>query len=362
MTDSPSPLDFQVVRLASRADLPSDQREELHQAVDEGPSWVHVLGLARAHGVLPLLDAHLGDTMPAEPAAALHQNVKRSAIRVLFLASEMATLARSFREAEVPFLVMKGPSMAQAYGGTSRRPYVDNDLLIRRRDFDRVERVLTEAGFRRRQRTGLKKSLYLLVHGEYTFSRAKGSMVSTVDVHTRLLPFGFAFDGPFEALQERSRAISVAGEDVPALGWEDLYLTLAVNALKDQWGRLRLASDFAEVAGMITDWPALLARARAGQCLRATHLAILVSANEVGASYPPAVMERAQADRAAVRLARIVAARLRESHERVVMRSRDRIQFNALATDRLSGQARYLWYATVRRATQWYVDPNAGPA
>lgn len=358
MTDAPSPLDFRVVRLAARAELTPERRRELDRAVAEGPTWTHVLRLGQVHGVLPLLDAHLGDAMPPEPAAALHQHVKRSAIRVLFLASEMAALARTFQDAQISYLVMKGPSMAQAYGGTSRRPYVDNDLLIRREDFDRAEQVLTASGFRRRLRTGLKKALYLLVHGEYTFARVQGAMTSTVDVHTRLLPFGFAFDGPFEVLLERSRAMTVAGEEVPALGWDDLYLTLAVNALKDQWGRLRLASDFAEVAGMVADWSALLTRAKAGRCLRATRLAVLVSANELGAEYPPHVLEEARADWRAVRLARLVATRLREAHERPVMPSGQRFAFNALATDGPRGQGRYLWYATVRRATQWYADPS----
>lgn len=357
MTD-PTPLDFEVVRLAARSGLSDERRRALHAAVARGPSWEGVLGLARAHGVLPLVDAHLGEAMPADAAAALHRAVRRSSIRVLFLASEMASLARALRAAGVPFLVMKGPSMAEAYGGVARRPYVDNDVLVRRRDFGAVERVLLEAGFSREERAGLRLSAYLHVHGEYTFARRAGELASAVDVHTRLLPFGFAFDGPFGALERRSRPVTVAGEAVPALGWTDLFLTLSVNALKDQWGRLRLATDFAEVAGMVEDWDELLARAAEGQCLRATHLAVLVSEREVGAAFPPAVLAAARADRRAVRLARAASARLRESHERHVMRSRDRLLFNVLAPDGLRGQARYAWYTAVRRATEWYVDPK----
>ena len=356
---SPTPLDFEVVRLAARATLSDERRRALDAAVARGPSWEGVLWLARAHGVLPLVDAHLGGAMPPEATAAVHEAVRQSAIRVLFLASEMASLARALQDEGVPFLVMKGPSMAEAYGGTARRPYVDNDVLVRREDFGAVDRVLRRTGFDREERAGLRLDLYLHVHGEYTFARRRGALTSAVDVHTRLLPFGFAFDGPFGALRERARPVVVAGEAAPALGWTDLFLTLSVNALKDQWGRLRLATDFAEVATCVEDWDELLERAAEGQCLRATHLAVLVSEREVGAAFPPHVLASAQADRRAVRLAEAASARLREAHELRVMPSRDRALFNVLAPDGVRGQARYAWYTAVRRATEWYVDPDS---
>jgi hypothetical protein len=355
---SPSPLDFEVVRLLARSRLSDERRAALDAAVARGPSWTHVVELARAHSVVPLLDAHLREAMPADAAAAVHKAVRRYSIRVLFLAAEMAALTRAFRDAGVPFLVMKGPTMAEAYGSTARRPYVDNDVLVRREDFAAVERVLVEAGFTQRERTDRQQAGYLHVHGETSFARRTGGLVSMVDVHTRLLPLGFAFDGPFEALHSRSRPVAVAGEEAPALGWTDLFLTLSVNALKDQWARLRLATDFAEVAALIGDWDELLERAAQGQCLRATYVAVLVSAREVGAEYPPRVLAAARADRRAGRLAEAAGARLREAHERPVMRSRDRVLFNVLAPDGLRGQARYAWYTAVRRATEWYVDPD----
>ena len=352
-----SPLEFEVVRLAARSALSDERRRALEAAVARGPSWEGVLGLARAHGVLPLVDVHLGKAMPPEAADAVHRAVRQYVVRVLFLSSEMAQLSRALRAEGVPFLVMKGPSMAEAYGGMARRPYVDNDVLVRPEDFGAVERVLCGAGFARGARTGARLATYLHVHGEYTFSRRAGGLTSAVDVHTRLLPFGFAFDGPFDELERRARPVVVAGEAVPALGWTDLFLTLSVNALKDQWGRLRLATDFAEVAQMVEDWDGLLERAARGQCLRATHLAVLVSAREVGAAYPARVLASARADRRAVRLADAASARLREADERRVMRSRDRVLFNVLAPDGVRGQARYAWYTAVRRATEWYVDP-----
>lgn len=346
---------FEVVRLAARAALTDGRRQALDRAVAQGPDWADVVRLGAAHRLLPQLDAHLAEAMPGDVAAAVHGEVRRQAFHVLFLASEMGRLAHSFRAAGVPFLVMKGPSMAEAYGGTARRPYVDNDVLVRRSDFARVERVLLDAGFGERKRTRAQQSGYLYINGEYSFGRVGGAAPSSVDVHTRLLPMGFAYDGPFDALVGRSRSVNVAGEEVPALEWGDLFLTLAVNALKDQWNRLRLATDFAEVARMVGDWDGLLVRAAKGQCLRAVYLAVLVSSEEVGAEYPTPVLEAARADRRAVYLSRMISKTLRQAHKLTAMGGRDRVLLNVLAPDGVRGQVRYAWYVALRRATEGYV-------
>lgn len=356
-------LAYEIVRLAAHPALTDRRRQDLDAAVAQRPSWPDVVRLASFHRVAPLLDAHLSDHLPPKLGGALRAEVRRWAVHVLFLSTEMSAIARSFAAAGVPFLVMKGPSMAEAYGSTARRPYVDNDILIRRTDFPQVERLLLNAGFSERKQSDRQQAGYLHVHGEYTFGRVVGTQPSTVDVHTRLLPVGFAFDGPFDALVRRSRPVDIAGTGVPVLGWTDLFLTLAVNALKDQWNRLRLASDFAAVGGMIDDWDELLDRAARGQCLRATHVAVLVSEAEVGAAYPPRVLDSARADRRAVYLAGKVRVRLRHVHEQDVMGEWDRMLFNAIAPDGLRGQLRYLGYVAFRRMTEFYVRPqNEEPA
>ena len=143
------------------------------------------------------------------------------------------------------------------------------------------------------------------------------------------------------------------------LGWDDLFLALSVNALKDQWDRLRLATDLAEVATRVGDWDRIAADAARFRCLRALNLAVLVAAGEVAGAFPEAVLRRARQDGRARALAAHVGASLAASdagHEASV---RDRVRLNLLVQDGVRGQLRYVGYAAARRVTERWVDPGA---
>ena len=349
MPTPPSSVAYEVVRLASRAALSESRAGRLREAAEQIRDWQEVYDTGVHHRTLPLLYTHVRSWAPDEVAETLRRYVHRRTMNVLFLSAEMARIARRLDEAGVPFLTFKGPSLAEAYGGSARRPFVDNDLLISPSDFGVVTDLLVELGFSRRKRSPLRQAGYLQIHGEYTFGRSVGPMVSTVDVHTRLVPIGYPYHGPFEALHARSRPLEIAGVEVPTFSWGDTLLALAVNALKDQWNRLRLASDLAETSRFVDDWPALVERARQTRCLRALRVGMLVSAETVDAVYPDSVLEEARRDVRAGRLARRVLDRLPLAHEEPVMTGSDRLRFTLMAPDGVRGQAQYLAYVGLRR-------------
>ena len=286
--------EFHLIRLAARATLDSARATSFLKACKRPLDWSQVLGLAVYHRLVPLLHAHLRDhgEAPAHVLDALHDEVHQSSVRVLFLSSEMARIARQFESDRLPYLVLKGPSLAEAYGSVAKRPFVDNDLLVRRQDFDRAARALVGLGFRGRAQSDRQQAGTLLVHGEDTFERMAGGARSAADVHTRLVPFGFSYDPPFEDLSRRARTITAAGENIPVLSWGDLFLTLSVNALKDQWDRLRLATDLAEVAPFVRNWDDVSERAGRLGSLRALHMAVLIASDELGGEFPTSILLR----------------------------------------------------------------------
>lgn len=358
----PSPsAEYETVRLAARAHLTAERARAL-DGLAAGPlDWEEVLRLGAFHKTLPLLHAHLRrhPDVPDNVTAALLRRARRAAASVLFLSSEMAQIADRLEADDVPYLVLKGPSLSDAYGGLANRPFVDNDLLVRREDFGRVEASLLALGFSERKRSDVQQSRYLSVHGEYTFGRSVGPFGSTVDVHTRLVHAGYSYAPPLERLRRRSRPITVAGATVPALGWDDLFLALSVNALKDQWDRMRLASDIGAVAECVADWPAVLRMAERGRVLRAVHLAVLLAADLVDGAFPAGVLARARADGRAVSLAAFVQRTMAAGGTQESMSGLDRARLNLGVQDGLRGQLRYSGYAAVRRATERWVTPHA---
>lgn len=352
------------MRLIARADLAPEAVADLRRLGAGDVDWERVLVLGAYHRLLPLLHAHLKahlpDLVPDREMAALGVHVRTSAVQSLFLSAEMGRITEAFAERSIPLLVLKGPSLAEAYGGIAKRPFVDNDLLVRHKDFGRVEQALFDLGFKSRKRSQRQMEGYLFIHREYTFGRAEGDLVSTVDVHTCVAPLGYTYEGAFDGLHQRARDLTIGGQLVRVFGWEDLFLVLCVNALKDQWNLLRLASDLAEAGTMVEDWDLVEALARDEKSLRAYRLGVLVAADELGAPFPGAVVAQARTDPRAAELADRVRAHFPIAHEERVLEGRERAHLVLQAQDGIGGRARYLSYVALRRLTESWVTPRVG--
>ena len=347
----PASPEFDLVRLAARGELSHARAQRLGEAASADLDWAEVLRLGAYHKTLPLLHAHLREhpALPAEAREFLLVRMRAASRHALFLLAEMARIGERFAREDIPYVILKGPSLTDAYGGLTKRPFVDNDVLIDPESFPHAERVLLDLDFRERKRSEIQQRGYLYVHGEYTFGREANGLGSTVDVHTRLAPFGYGYAPRVGELLGHAREVTVAGAKVPAPSWEDSFLALSVNALKDQWDRLRLAVDIAQVAACVTDWDHVLRAARRSGVARATRVSVLLAADAVEAAFPPEVLRSARADRRATDLARRVLAGWTDAgHVPSVL---DRAKLTLLVQDGLLGQMRYAGYTVVRRAT-----------
>lgn len=361
----PSP-ESAVLKLAAKATFGDGDAAALADHVARGLNWQGLYTDVMRHGLMARLYARLTTSVQVPPPGdgyarlmqSLHHAVTPYTALTLFLTAEMRALAEILDRVSLPYLVLKGPSLAEAYGGLGYRPFVDNDLLIRREDFERADAALSAAGWAREPRSRARLRTYLYIHGEVTFSRHAIGQTSTLDVHTALVPPGMSYRESFDDLHTRAQRILVAGASVPALSWEDLLIALAVNGLKDQWRRLRLVSDVAAVATMVTDWSAVEARAEAAGSLRTLHVALLLADREAASPPPAPVLERAAADAQAVRLAEWVGATLHRPANDHVQTFADRTRLYLRSQDHWTGGARYVSFVAFRRLTEWFVDPK----
>ena len=349
--------------MCARASLTDAAASAVESIVRDGSfDWDLAISIANAHKVIPLLHANLvdcaQDAVPDTHLQILRVTSRARVMHVLMLTAEMAAIGERLREAKIPVLVLKGPSLSSAYGGVALRPFVDNDILIRRSDFERADQLLLKMGFQRKDRGSLQKAGYLLVHGEYTFGRMIGNLISTVDLHTNVLPVGYAYNESLDALQGRGRSLELAGSTFTALSWPDLLLALCVNALKDQWMNLRLATDIAEVATCIDDWDVVMTRAKRMRSLRVVKVALLIAHHAVGADIPDRILQACRDDARAVRLASWVEGRFATYSMNDSLTGRERVRLNMNVQDGIIGRLRYIGYAGIRRVTESFIDPK----
>lgn len=317
------------------------------------PDWPRLLDLAHRHGVLPLVQAALpalAEPPPSVTVQGLRQATLGETMRSLALQSEAVRLTGLLDEAGIPFLILKGLALQDAYGSIALRPFVDNDVLVHPAAFKALEALLVrEGGYVREQRRAWQKRGYLFVHGQYTFGRFVGEAMHTLDVHTSVMPFGYRYSEDFESLRERSRAAAVKAAKIPVLSWEDQIVVLCVNGLKDRWNRLRLVADLVAVASKVTDWDRVVQIARRASSLSSVLLGMTLAEDLLRYPAPPRL---GRASPQILGLARELSVRLRADDPARPMTEWERVRLYLLGQDNAAARARYVAYTLVRRATE----------
>ncbi len=271
------------------------------------------------------------------------------------LCAELSRLAARLDAAELPFVVLKGVAVHDAYGALSLRPSVDNDLLVHPDDFGALERILVETGYARPHRTPREKRAYLFVHGQYTFRRQHGAHRLSVDAHTRVMPFGYRYSEDVAALRTRGRTLRVDGAEVRVPSWEDLVVILCTNGLKDLWQRLRLVADLVAVSGQVSDWGAVADLAERSSCRAQVSLGLALVEDLFERPLPAPF---ASPDAQVRRLALLLSGQLRGAPADT--RVADRVRLFLSAQDDTRSRLRYVLYTALRRASETLTRPG-GP-
>lgn len=142
-----------VYRLLARcARLPSaGSGRALAQAAASVRDWTSALARAEAHGVAPLLHAHLtaaGVALPRDADRALRALVLRHRLMARVRGRALREVLAAFGAAGVPVVVLKGAALAHLlYPAPYLRPMHDLDLLVAPADALRAQRLLADRGF-----------------------------------------------------------------------------------------------------------------------------------------------------------------------------------------------------------------------
>ncbi|MFN3596569.1 MAG: nucleotidyltransferase family protein [Rubricoccaceae bacterium] len=361
---------FEVLQLAFTHAFGDAERARLDALLARDVDWSVLPSVATYHGLEALLYTRLAlradlASDAAAPAAAaaldrLRSTAHAQAAGTLMLLSELAHVAARLDEAGIPFIVLKGPALAEAYGDTARRPFVDNDLWVRREDFDAAEQAIKAIGYSHAVRTPTRRRTYLNVHAQYTYSRWRGAALCTLDLHRGVVPFGFAYRVPFSDVLARARTMSVFGRAVRVPSREDLLVILGYQGFKSFWGRLKYIVDYAQVAQSGLDWARAEAIAAAAGSRRVFLLGALLASDLLACTVPPHLLAEARADERIRKVVREVERRIHASIRGELVNLGPRVRLSMAVQDDAAGALRYLGYAAFRRLTERFIERTEG--
>jgi hypothetical protein len=229
--------------------------------------------------------------------ATLRAGYREAAASHLSISAELGAVAQVLEGLPYPWLVLKGPVLAElAYGDVGLRQYGDLDLLTSRAGFGRVLVAIEHAGGR------LLEANWPLMkrigRGEMMLRLPQGGLG---DLHWDLV-CDFAprarFAVPTDELLERAVPAQLSGTNVKVLEPTDQVLHLCLHGALAGGHQLVWLKDIERaVASSLPDWDALVDRARRYRLGLVCALMLQRARSVLGAEVPSAVIGDLAPDR-----------------------------------------------------------------
>lgn len=319
-----------VLLLCARQDFTPGHQEEV-QALCRGREmpWSGIAKTAARHGVLPIVGANLRRcelVLPQGFAERLELAILENAAVKERDAARLADGLVRLREVELEAMLLKGTALALCV--------YDEPWVTTSRDIDLVLRP--GPGWKKGENgeKEVRRSLY------------KSGVECDLREHHDVTMNG-VLPVRFERIWAEARPVSFRGADAWVMSPEDLLISLAINACRKRFFRLKGLFDLAESVGRLRDldWSRLAALAREGHCEGIVYTGLLVTRETLGCALPDDVLEELGVSRTRARL-------LRSLLTRFVRKA----GLAALAADegaRSPNSAMLLSYASFRPAEAW---------
>jgi Uncharacterised nucleotidyltransferase len=259
-----------------------------------GSSASQVGNAAAEHGVTNLLYLSTRGVEDLDPelrsllGTVYHLNLTHH-MKVI---GELTAMSSALDAAQIPFMVVKGPVLAEVvYPRNDLRAYGDLDLVIPRRSFGDAITTLLESGCDMVDRNWrvIRREMRGQVHMTARFG-------TSADVHWHLINrssvrHSFAID--MDSLFDRARTVSLDGPNVLTLDPQDTLLQLAVHAALSGGAKLAWLKDIDRAAAdPDLDWDELVRRARTWRVGEVAAVSLRRSAQLLGAPVPAEVTDQ----------------------------------------------------------------------
>lgn len=215
-----------ILALCSR-DLGHDvMYSRLEQALvsfqDQGVSWKHLIHEAEKQGVAPLLYKHIRSldfTIPDSARRLLQSLYLRNRRSNTIRNKVVSEIVRAYDLEKIDVLLVKGIALCNfGYSEIGLRPMRDVDLLVKKVDLVKAERILSELGYMPALDHDIPNDYYHLV----PMGKTIDGLPVSIELHHNLLPFHPQYPlWPLEKSYSTAWEFEIHGTRARTLGLED---------------------------------------------------------------------------------------------------------------------------------------------
>ena len=349
--------EIELLVCCATTELYDPARIRIAEILNSPLDWNEVINRAAEHAIVPLVGRNLkqySELIPLEVLERLRVLVYRTNIHNLHLASELTRLTNLMDENGIISLPFKGPVLAtEMYGDLARRQFSDLDILVLKKDFQRVKDLLLRNGLVPLVgRTLAQEAAYLNAQRRYNYKLISTDGRVRVELHWKFTSKYNSFSVDYDQLFRRLIRISFGGHKVHHLQPEDLLLILSQHGSKHFWTRLLWVVDIVEVLRRHPEinWQKTITRAESMGIRRMLFLALHLAEQLFDLKLPAHVANRIRKERRV----KVLAARI---HRQLLCESDpiagfEKHTFSCAMRERLRDKARYAGYHTLAHLTK----------
>lgn len=267
--------------------IPTETVDRLTELLSQPLDWEYVLNIAGRNGLLPLLSRNLlkyfRDRLPAEIDERLASFYQSNAQGNLYLSFKLTEVVKLLEDNGIPVLSFKGPTLAiQAYGDPALRHYVDLDILVQPRHFDRAIELLLNNGYQSEISSGPLTRKLLFFTRQKDLSLFSSDNRTRVELHWKLSGTHFSLPFELDQLWNRMDSLNLGGNDLRVLAFNDLFVYLCLHGSRHGWERLAWVCDLNELirrrgsANGPINWEEVIRHAKNHGCEKVVALGIFL--------------------------------------------------------------------------------------
>ncbi|WP_158304997.1 nucleotidyltransferase domain-containing protein [Hahella chejuensis] len=235
----------------------------------ESSDWECFLQQLRWHRVTPLVWRNLsaaGESVPGGVRKKIRLMEREARLRNLKHYAELERIGGLLQTNRLPYVCLKGPALSERlYQDASLRECRDLDVLAPREHVALIERLLSEAGYRRvtpaESASPLVVEAYLNSNKDFIFHNALRDIF--LELHMRLDDNEYVLPELGKGLFEQEYSCHKNEFGRACLSAEDEFVYLAMHGARSCWARLSWLSDIdAYLSGGEVDLNAVMDKAR----------------------------------------------------------------------------------------------------
>ncbi|MCM8796378.1 MAG: nucleotidyltransferase family protein [Candidatus Omnitrophica bacterium] len=232
-----------------------DAGEKIKEILSPDLNWAYFLEKARINLLLPIVYksllkfSELNGLIPFQIQESLKSSYYSTYSRNIFCTAQLKNIISNFEAENIPTIIFKGIMLAELiYGDIGLRGCADIDLLVRKDDLLKVNKVLRQLGYTSTYSDGYFKELCFSYYCDsfLYFNQDKNKIPVDIHVHlsnNRHLPHTL----DMEDIWQKAQPIDLRGISLYTFSQEHLLIYLAMHAVNHCFYPLILLCDINEL-------------------------------------------------------------------------------------------------------------------